>query len=240
MKPVIGINVDIEEAPRRATVQGGYFDAILKSDGIPVLIPPMPDADMKELLTRIDGVLFIGGADYFPSLYGEKANPAVHLLQEERNNFDIKLLKQVVGDTNLPVLGICGGCQILNIGLGGSLIQDIPGAKPNSSVVHSSESGWKKGWTKHAVQILPDTKLSRIYGAQSISVPTSHHQAVKDTGRGLVVAARAEDNIIEAVELENRPFVIGVQWHPERDFDGNKSLFAEFVKHAARHNVGSR
>lgn len=241
MKPVIGINVDIDEGPpRRATVQSGYFDAVLKAGGIPVLIPPMPEAETKDLLSRLNGVLFIGGADYCPSLYGEESTPPVHLAEAQRIDFDYKLLKQVVSDTHLPVLGICAGCQILNIGLGGSLIQDIPHTLPDSKVVHTTESGWKKGWNKHTVQILPDTKLSQIYGAKSIAVPTSHHQAVKEVGRGLVVSARAEDNVIEAVELENRPFVIGVQWHPERDFEGNKPLFVEFVKHAALHNNGSR
>lgn len=241
MKPLIGINVDIDTGPpRRATVQGTYFDAITKSGGIPVLVPPMPDADLKVLLERLNGVMFIGGSDYCPSLYGEEQDASVQLVAQERNDFDYNFVKQVVTETSLPVLGICGGCQLLNIGLGGSLVQDIPKVVPDSKVVHTSQSGWKNGWHKHTVNILADTKLSHIYGVKSVPVPTSHHQAVKAPGRGLVISARTEDNIVEAVELENRPFVIGVQWHPERDFENNKALFAEFVKQASLHRTGSR
>lgn len=242
MKPVIGINVDMSDGPpRKANIQANYFEAVLKSGGIPVLIPPMPDADLNELLARLNGVLFIGGADYRPSLYGEETTSGtVALIDKERNDFDFKLIKSVVGTTHLPVLGICAGCQLLNIGLGGTLVQDIPEAHPESKVVHSTESGWKNGWNKHVVRILPDTKLSRIYGNKSVAVPTAHHQSVKATGRGLIVAARAEDNVIEAVEMENRPFVIGVQWHPERDFEANKPLFLEFIRNAALHYSGSK
>ena len=240
MKPIIGINVDMSNGPpRNASVQAGYFEAILKTGGIPVLIPPMPESQTSDLLARLNGVLFIGGADYSPSLYGEKDDPSIHLCDAERIDFDYKLLQKAVKETHLPVLGICAGCQILNIGLGGSLIQDIPNALPESKVIHSSQSGWKNGWHKHTVRILADTKLSRIYASRSISVPTSHHQSVKTLGRGLIIAAQAEDEVIEAVELENRPFVIGVQWHPERDFDGNEPLFAEFVKNASLHRRGS-
>lgn len=242
MKPVIGINVDLTSGPpRKATIQANYFDVILKSGGIPVLIPPMPAADMTELLQRLNGLMFIGGQDYCPSFYGEKTTSStVELADDERMDFDNKLLREAVGNTHLPVLGICAGCQLLNIGLGGTLVQDIPEAHPESKVQHSTQDGWTKGWHKHTVRILPDTKLSRIYGVKSIAVPTSHHQSVKALGRGLIVSARAEDEVIEAVELESRPFVIGVQWHPERDFEGNKALFVEFIKNAALHRSGSK
>lgn len=234
MKPLIGINLDIVAGPpKQAAVQANYYESVLKAGGIPVLIAPMPEADLKQLLSSLNGILFIGGLDYEPGLYGEKACDKVDLINNERQKFDLALLQKVVRETQLPVLGICGGCQILNIGLGGSLIQDIPSAVPGSTVQHASKEGWKHGFHKHVVKIVPDSKLANIYSRKSFEVPTSHHQAVKDLGKGLKATAHTDDGIIEAVEMEGRPFVIGVQWHPERDFVGNQNLFSEFIKQSS-------
>jgi putative glutamine amidotransferase len=234
MKPIIGINVDVTDGPpQEAQVQSTYFTAILKAGGIPILIPPMPDDDLNTILRSINGLMLIGGNDYNPAHYKEAACEKVKLTAATRDDFDMRLVQRAVVGSNLPLLGICAGLQALNIGLGGSLIQDIPSELPDSKVQHASPRGWEVGFNKHAVKISPDTKLASIYQKEEVDVPTSHHQSIRRLGAGLKPAAYAHDKIIEAVEYEGKPFVIGVQWHPERDFDGNKKLFEEFVKHAA-------
>lgn len=246
MKPVIGINVDIEgEKPKIAKVQANYYECILKAGAIPVLIPPVNDADLGDLLNRIDAVLFIGGDDYCPSIYGEEKHESVELAHSDRLDFDVRLLQKSLSVMNLPILGICAGCQILNIGLGGSLYQDIPSDFPESKVQHSSPNGWNEGFHDHKVILRPESKLGTIFSKKEFDVPTSHHQAVKKLGQGLIAAAQAEDGVIEAVELKGRPFVLGVQWHPERDYKGNEELFTAFVKAAlsyldSRRTAGSR
>ncbi len=101
---------------------------------------------------------------------------------------------------------------------------------PDSDVLHASKNGWKDGFKRHEVVLEEKSAIAAIYKTTRIDVPTSHHQAVDKPGRGLTIAARADDGIIEAVEMEDRKFVIGVQWHPERDFEGNRSLFEAFIQ----------
>lgn len=231
MKPIIGINVDVEgEKPKQAIVQANYYESVTRAGGIPILIPPLSDADLEEILKRIDGVMFIGGNDYCPSVYGEEKHEKAELAHDDRLDFDFRLIQRVLERKSMPVLGICAGAQILNIGLGGSLHQDIPSEFPTSDVKHSSKNGWQNGFEKHVVKIHKATTLGTIYTKHELAVPTSHHQAVKKLGLGLRATAFAEDGIIEAVEHESHPYVIGVQWHPERDFEGNRELFESFVK----------
>ena len=196
------------------------------------MLPPMPDSDLDALLSQIHGLLLIGGLDYSPDLYGESTHTSCELLDPSRQEFDLRLAQRAIEKTALPVLGICGGCQLLNISLGGSLIQDIKTEHPHSTVPHTKPDGWREGFAKHPVVIDRNSMLGKIYGIEHLDVPTSHHQAIKALGSGLKVTARAEDGVIEAVEMESRNFAVGVQWHPERDFDGNERLFREFVRHA--------
>ncbi len=238
MKPIIGINVDVVDGPpQEAQVQSNYFTAILKAGGIPILVPPMPDEDLQLLLSKINGLMLIGGDDYNPSHYKETPAKSTSLISSIRDDFDMRLVQRATVGSNLPVLGICAGCQALNIGLGGSLIQDIPSELPQSQVQHSSPHGWEVGFNKHTVKLSSDSQLSRIYQKAEVAVPTSHHQSVRRLGAGLRAVAHAEDGVIEAVEYTEKPFVIGVQWHPERDFEGNRQLFDAFVKQASGVNA---
>lgn len=231
MKPIIGINVDVDgEKPKIAAVQANYYESVTRAGGIPVLIPPVPDEDLEEIVKRIDGVMFIGGPDYCPSMYGEDRHEKSELAHDDRLAFDFRLFQKCLQRRAMPVLGICAGAQILNIGLGGSLHQDIPSEFPESKVQHSSQNGWKNGFHKHNIKIDKSTILGGIYTRHEFAVPTSHHQSVKTLGKGLRPTAFADDGIIEAVEMESHPYLIGVQWHPERDFEGNKELFESFVK----------
>jgi putative glutamine amidotransferase len=235
MKPIIGINADVVNGPpEEAQVQANYYNAILKSGGIPIIIPPVPDEDLNEVLSKLNGLMLIGGPDYDPSHYKEEAHAKTKVASRARDEFDMRLIQKAAEGTKLPILGICAGAQALNIGLGGSLIQDIPSHLPSSKVQHSSPRGWEQGFNSHRVKLSSDSKLAKIYGKEYLEVPTSHHQSVNRLGAGLHPVAYADDEIIEAVEHKDKPFVIGVQWHPERDFEGNRKLFEEFVQHAAK------
>jgi putative glutamine amidotransferase len=232
MKPIIGINLDVEAGPpEKAMIQAPYWTAIQRSGGIPVLLPPMNDEDLDQLLTKIAGIMFIGGDDYCPSNYGEAKHQSVELCHPSRDDFDIRLMKKTL-NRDMPVLGVCAGAQLLNIAMGGTLIQDI-GTEQENAETHTSKNGWQNGWTMHPVKIEPHTELAQIFRATEVSIVSSHHQAIRRLGSGLKAVAWAEDGIIEAVESESRPFTIGVQWHPERDYETNEVLFSEFVRRCA-------
>jgi putative glutamine amidotransferase len=233
-KPLIGINLDIKDKEKddvpHAQIASPYFDVVTRAGGIPVLIPPLPDRPLKQLLSRLGGVLLIGGNDYTPSLYGEETHPSVKPVHPVRQEFDLRLAKLLLRRKDISVLGICGGCQLLNIAGGGTLIQDIPSALEHHEIHH------RRGdeIPRHAARLERDTLVRRIYGRRDISVITSHHQAVKDVARGFVTSALAPDGIIEAIEMPSRHFLLGVQWHPERDYAGSARLFRAFVRSASR------
>lgn len=230
MKPLIGINLDIKAGPpEEAAIQTTYIDAIQKSGGIPVLLPPMPVEDLREILRRLDGIMLIGGADYCPSLYNETADPTCELTEAKRQEFDLALAKEALKDVEMPVLGICLGCQLININQGGTLVQDIKSHLPESAVEHSSKDGWKNGFTRHNVIITEAGVLKNLFDQEKFGVPTSHHQSVRKVGDSLRVVATAEDGVIEAIEMNGRDFVVGVQWHPERDYETNRPLFDQLI-----------
>jgi putative glutamine amidotransferase len=233
MKPLIGINLDISKGPPAvAKIQSSYFESVLAAGGIPVLLAPMPDEDLKHLLVKLSGILLIGGLDYCPTLYGEEPTDSVELIDPRRQDFDLRLVRYAAQRRDLPFLGICGGCQVLNIGLGGSLIQDISSELPQSNVAHV-HSDSQKTVHKHPVLLEEGTRLAGIYKRTRLDVPTNHHQAVKILGKGLRASAKADDGIVEALESTDHRFMLGVQWHPERDFEGNEPLFKEFVTQSA-------
>jgi gamma-glutamyl-gamma-aminobutyrate hydrolase PuuD len=233
-KPLIGINLDIKDKERddvpHAQIASPYFDAITKAGGIPVLIPPMPDRQLKQLLKQLGGVLLIGGNDYSPELYGEEQHDAVKRVHAVREEFDLRLAALLLRRKDISVLGICGGCQLLNIAGGGTLIQDIPTQFGTSEIHH------RRGdqIPRHAAVLEVDTLVRGIYRRRTISVITSHHQAVKDVAPGFIASAHAPDGIIESIENPSRRFLLGVQWHPERDFEGSASLFRAFIRSAKR------
>lgn len=238
MKPIIGMNMDISTGPpRKIWAYSTYHESILAAGGIPLLLPPLPEGDLEFLLSRIDGMLLIGGDDYSPSLYNEPVHPTVEIMDSQREQFDLALIKRLMTRRDLPVLGLCGGAQLINIAFGGSLIQDIPTEIPDSNVKHGKSEGWKaKDW--HEVQFQPATKLIDIYKKQRLNVPTAHHQGIKSIGKGLKSSAVTDDGIVEALEAPDHRFMIGVQWHPERDLVGNQPLFEAFLAQTKIKNAG--
>ncbi len=236
-KPMIGINMDVEAGkPKTFRILPDYVNAITKAGGIPVVIAPMPEAQLTELLKRLDGVMMIGGNDYPPELYKQTADKTVVPMDIDRSTFDMSLVKAVLNNGRIPFLGICAGCQALNIGSGGSLVQDIPTRFAESKVMHSSPKGWQVGFNKHQIKPEPGSNLSKIIDKDGLLVITSHHQSVDKVGNGLRIAARTDDGVTESIEATDKNFVMGVQWHPERDFETNKALFKEFIKQGRLHN----
>lgn len=233
-KPIIGINIDTDG--RKYSISKKYIDAIKAAGGIPVIIPPVDGAVYGRLLAGLDGMLMIGGEDYPPAMYGKEVEPKTVIMQCERSDYDVNVVKAVLAKSTMPYLGICAGSQILNIASGGELVQDIPTFKPQSKVLHSGKDGWQGTPGKHTVTLAKKSKLAGLLGEAPFAVPTSHHQCVSKLGANLVVAATAEDGITEAVEMPGDRFVVGVQWHPERDFERNEALFKEFVRQAEKYH----
>ena len=214
--------------PRKVWAYATYHEAILTAGGIPLLLPPLPDSDLESVLNRLDGIVLIGGDDYSPSLYGESIHPSVEVMDSQRETFDLALINHLMKKPDMPVLGLCGGVQLMNIAFGGSLIQDIATELPDSTVKHRGEPGWKaKDW--HEVQFQKGSKLIEIYKKQRLNVPTAHHQGLKAIGKGLQSSAVTDDGVVEALEATSHRFMIGVQWHPERDLVGNQPLFQAFL-----------
>ena len=231
-KPRIAINLDVSRG--KTTVyqfNRAYINAILLAGGIPVVVPPTKQRDMVSILATCDGVILIGGRDYNPLLYGENPAATITPLDQEREEFDLRFVKYLVNRTKLPILGICGGLQLLNIHFGGSLIQDIESVYPGLGENHRSEI--KQPHADHPVALRAGGKLRKIYGRCRLpSVVSSHHQAIKTLGKGLQLECSADDGIAEGLSHSKHPYLVGVQWHPEQDYEANKRLFRSLIKAA--------
>lgn len=233
-KPIIGIGSDINVTPGKrdkAFVYTTYVESLKRAGAVPVLIPPQPE-NAAEIVGGLDGVLLAGGDDCDPALYGETPHPSVEPMDPRRQSNDT-LLARLAHERGIPTLGICLGVQVMNVVAGGTLIQDLHSEAP-SEIEHVSEP---EDRARHAVSVERGTRLAEILGRDEIVVNSSHHQAIRDLGRGLRVTAHAPDGIIEGLEDPQHPFYVGVQWHPE-DMPGEDSaarIFGAFVEAARRH-----
>ena len=217
--PLIGITSDLSGADRGGTAEPLYFlarryvKAIVNAGALALILPPAPSSiTMHRLLSRLDGLVLSGGNfDINPSYYGEKPLAGLGTIKAERSDFELELTAAALKQ-DLPLLGICGGAQAINVVLGGSLYQDICAQVDNAQEHQQSRKSVKRG---HRIAIEPRTLLRKIVGRAHAEVNTTHHQAVKTLGRGLIVNALAGDGIVEGIESTCHAFVIGVQWHPE-------------------------
>lgn len=234
-KPLIGINLEVDgDNPVVYEISAPYTKAILLAGGVPVLIPPMALKELQMVLSNLDGVMMIGGRDYPPSLYGKEPHKSIVPMHSERTTFDQVMVKEVLNNSKLPFLGICAGAQVLNIARGGSLTRDIPSKYKGSKLQHASPNGWQAGFHRHRVSFEKDSYIACIYGKKELTVPSSHHQCVDRPGKGLAITSRAPDGVAESIEASDKKkdgrFLIGVQWHPERDYKNNKALFDKFIE----------
>ncbi len=240
--PLIGIAMDYEvdkTEPKKIKtfeVYSTYVDAVNKAGGIPILLAPVDDVKLRKIFNMLDGVVLVGGADYPSSYYNQPKHETADEMHPVRADFDLRLAKMALEDKYKPVLGICAGCQILNIAAGGSLIQDIPSHVKDGNTMHRRPASYSKTVPfKHNVKIDKESRLGKIYQVEQLQVPTSHHQCVDKVANKFTVVARAEDGMVEAIEADGEDkFLFGVQWHPERDYESNQKLWQTFVKECSQ------
>ncbi len=213
-KPFIGLTCSLKEERDSSTASIGdaYVRSIQAAGGLPVLLPPWtPVEDVPALLDRLDGVLLIGGPDIDPALYGQEKHEKTRLLAARRQAFDLALARAAM-DRDLPLMGVCLGCQEVAIAAGGSLIQHLPDA--GAWLQHAG-----KPTPRHGVFVEPGSRLERALGRRVLVANSSHHQAIADPGENMRVVAWAYDGTIEAAESRAHRFVLAIQWHPERLID---------------------
>ena len=247
MKPLIGISGSVMLSneigfdPRFASVLPAfnsaprdYSMAIEAAGGIPVILPLTLDEEvLTATLDRLDGLLLTGGDDVDPLRYGEDHHHKIEKTNPVRDQFDLTLARMAL-DRDMPILGICRGCQILNVAEGGTLYQDIS-AQVKNALRHPLVGIAPKWHKAHLVSLEPGSKLADIYGTQDLWTNGFHHQAVKDVAATLKAVGKTKDGVVEAVESPSHGFVVGVQWHPEMMLEKHEDvlpLFESFVQAA--------
>jgi putative glutamine amidotransferase len=234
-KPVIGITTYLTPAAwgawqlDAALVPASYVRAVVRAGGVPLLVPP--GAAYDETLDAVDGLIFSGGSDLDPELYGEQAHPETDGWIRERDDFELGLMQAALA-RDLPLLAICRGSQVLYVALGGDLEQHVPDRVETN--VHKETPGV---FADHDVAVLPGTRLSSILGDRT-DVKSHHHQGYGQLGSGLREAARAPDGTVEALEDPTRRFTLGVLWHPEEGED--LTLFEALIRQATEYRTTKR
>lgn len=238
MRPVIGIPCfAAERAGTRRPIYGNnqsYVRAVERAGGIPVLLPPFADpASLAAVGARLDGLLLSGGGDIDPRLYGEERIPECGEIETERDLPELDIARWAL-DSNVPILGVCRGMQLLNVLRGGTLYQDITTQHPSSP--RHDHTDQPRTWRAHEIAINPASQLASILGSPRQNVNSLHHQAVNRIGDGIEITGWSEDGIAETLEVPGHPFAIAVQYHPEElaaDDEPSRRLFAAFVQAAA-------
>lgn len=235
-RPLIGVTLDAEPPGGYSryswyALRANYAEAVAACGGLPVALPH--DAALAAAyLDRLDALVVTGGAfDIDPALYGEPDRHETVTLKEGRTAAELALVRGALA-RDMPVLGVCGGQQLLAVALGGTLVQHIPDAVPDALEHEQPNPRHEAG---HEVSIVPGTALARIVGAPTMRVNSAHHQAVRDPGPRAVVNATAPDGVVEGVEDPRYSFCLGVQWHPEFLIDpGDRRLFEALVSAATK------
>jgi putative glutamine amidotransferase len=235
--PIIGLTLDSEPPGKYSkthpwyAIRENYCDAVARAGGLPILLPHEPD-QAPAYLALVDGLIVTGGAfDVDPALFGAATKHASVTTKERRTAFELAMTRGAIA-ADRPVLGICGGMQLLNVALGGTLVQHIPDEWPNPLQHEQPNPRTEPG---HTVTVEPGTLLHRITRMAEMPVNSAHHQAVKEAGPGLVIDARAPDGIIEGIEDPRRCFVLGVEWHPEYALSAGDTRIFEALIEAASH-----
>jgi len=246
-RPLIGVTTQTlhaidgipQELPVSWVMNQRYVHAVMAAGGVPVLIPLLAEdpATLREIYERLDGVLVPGGVDIDPSYYRTSRSDLLGRLDPARDTSEIVMTRWAVKEGK-PFLGLCRGLQVLNVALGGTLWQDLEQERPES-MKHDffPTAGYARDHLAHVVEVASDTRLAEAIGSGPVEVNSMHHQGIRDLGYGLRATASAPDGLIEAAELEDVGFAVGVQWHPEMFSGGARSvgqLFEAFVSAAGQ------
>ncbi|GAA4716372.1 gamma-glutamyl-gamma-aminobutyrate hydrolase family protein [Brevibacillus fulvus] len=248
MRPLIGICANYSYDERIGTegamgargqewqvLADDYIKAVERAGGTPVILPitERPET-LERILDLLDGVILSGGTDLDPRFYGEAPHFGLGMVDARRDAHEIVLAKKVLYGTELPILAICRGCQLLAVVSGGSLYQDLRTERPNS-FNHSLPNG-QKDHLSHSVTVSAQSKLHHLFADGEVMVNSFHHQAIKQAGDGFQITMQAPDGVIEGIEQSGERFVVGVQWHPEMIIDQGEvyqQLFRLFVEQAS-------
>jgi gamma-glutamyl-gamma-aminobutyrate hydrolase PuuD len=207
-----------------------YVDAVVRAGGCPLILPVADPALAPVAVGALDGLVLPGGGDVDPSCYGEAPRPETAAVDAERDAWEMACVRAAL-DRALPVLATCRGAQVLNVALGGSLVQHIP-------AVTGARHSWAARYTEevHDVTVDAGSRLAQVLGGTALGTNSLHHQAVDRPGAGVRAVAWAPDGTIEGFEVDGHPEVVAVQWHPELmpDDPSQQRLFADLVERAAR------
>jgi putative glutamine amidotransferase len=236
MKPRIGLTPTPAVAEGRPVDQlnRAYVEAVVRAGGLPFILPVLDPVDAEPALLSLDGLLLTGGGDVEPDRYGAVPAPEVYGVEPGRDAYELALVA-AAARTGMPVLGVCRGAQLLNVALGGTLVQHLPDV---TEAPHRVGDRWAEG--VHPVEIAPDSLLAAVTGPEAFEVNSLHHQSVDRPGAGLRVVAYAPDGVVEAIEGTGGARLLGVQWHPEllAGSAPHEALFGWLVTEAAGVQAG--
>ncbi|MGI9666109.1 MAG: gamma-glutamyl-gamma-aminobutyrate hydrolase family protein [Acidimicrobiia bacterium] len=247
MHPIIGISARPQRVPAAGTTVLAYLtthtysDSVRQGGGLPIMLIPVDEHDIEAVMDTVDGLLLTGGGDIDPSRYGADRHEAVQGVDEERDAFEIALARSA-HVRRLPTMAICRGLQIVNVALGGTLVQDLPSHRG----AHGHDITGEGAYEPHSQALVePDCHIASVIGEGLHQINSIHHQAVEELGSGLKVVASAPDGTVEAIEHEDDTWpLIAVQWHPEflsvADHQPSRSLFTAFVEQSAKFRANRR
>ncbi len=229
--PIIGITTYGRNAAAEFTLQAVYVDAVRRAGGIPILLPP-GETRCDRILQLVDGLILAGGGDIDPAIYGGDSHPAIYSVDAERDEFELSLAETVMAE-GFPVLGICRGMQVLGVVSGGNLISHVPD-RFGDDILHRLDNPRRP--TSHTVEVNAQSRLAEVLKVTKTEVTSWHHQAVQSVSNGWSPVAFAPDGVIEAIEHQEHPWAVAVQWHPELSAHcpAQKSLFHALVEAASR------
>jgi len=237
MKPLIGITTNRSQngyGQPTVMLMQSYVNAVIQAGGVPVLIPSLITEDgWNVAYSRLDGILFSGGGDISLQHFPGESHPRIDDVDPSRDSIELNFVNTAASDGK-PFLGICRGCQVVNVALGGTLFTHIPDQLTNA--LDHDYPGNKRTILVHEVKIEEGTRLAEIYGEPIIKVNSLHHQGLKDIAPSLRVTGYSSDGLVEAVELPDHPFGLAVQWHPEwlTEQESTRNLFRKFVEAAGQ------
>lgn len=210
--PLIAVTCRHSHQQGVSHIQDAYVQAVEKAGGLPVVLPPsLSPAASVDILSRMDGLFLSGGSDLSPSFFGKPPHPRLGEVEALRDEQEIALVKAALG-LGLPIFGICRGMQVINAALGGTILQHIDEDRVGAIQHRQEAPGWHR---HHQVEIVPGTMLAAALGPGAIGVNSFHHQVVDQVAPGLTISAASPDGLVEAFE-SREPWILGVQWHPER------------------------